>query len=50
MITRFENINVIEALRKIMRHNTEHYQSDFEYDIARLQKAAEDSHGSQCFL
>ena len=50
MATRFENVNVIEVLRKIMTHNTEHYQSDFEYDITRLQKAAEDSRGSRCFL
>lgn len=50
MLTRFENVNVIETLRKIMQHNTEHYQSDFEYDIASLQKAAEDSRGSRRFL
>ena len=50
MTTRFENVNVVEALRKIMQHNTEHYQSDFEYDIARLQKAVEDSRGSRHFL
>lgn len=50
MTKRFENVNVIETLRKIMLHNTEHYQSDFEYDIARLQKAAEDSRGSRNFL
>lgn len=50
MRTRFENVNIIEALRKIMLHNTEHYQSDFEYDIASLQKAAEDSQGSRHFL
>lgn len=50
MKTRFENVNLIEALRKIMLHNTEHYQSDFEYDIKSLQKAAEDSKGSRYFL
>lgn len=50
MQTRFENVNVFETLRQIMLHNTEHYQSDFEYDIASLQKAAEDSCGSRCFL
>lgn len=50
MATRFENVNIIEALRSIMVHNTEHYRSDFEYDITRLQKAAEDSRGSRCFL
>ena len=47
---RFENVDVIDTLRKIMQHNTEHYQSDFEYDIARLQRASEDSRGSRCFL
>lgn len=50
MATRFEKVNVIETLRTIMLHNTEHYQSDFEYDIARLQKAAEDSRGGRHFL
>lgn len=50
MRKRFEYVNVIETLRKIMLHNTEHYQSDFEYDIARLKKATEDSRGSRCFL
>ena len=50
MIARFENVNIIEALRKIMLHNTEHYQSDFEYDIKSLQEAAEDSEGSRHFL
>lgn len=47
---RFENVNIIEALRKIMLHNTEHYQSDSEYDIKSLQEAAEDSEGSRHFL
>lgn len=47
---RFENVDVIDTLRKIMQHNTEHYQSDFEFDINRLQKAAEESHDSRCFL
>ena len=50
MKARFENVNVIEVLKKIMMHNTEHYQSDFDYDIEKLQKAAEDSCGSRCFL
>ena len=47
---RFENVDVIDTLRKIMQHNTEHYQSDFEFDVERLQSAAEDSSGSRCFL
>ncbi len=47
---RFENVDIIEVLRKIMLHNTEHYQSDFEYDIKSLQEAAEDSEGSRHFL
>lgn len=50
MMMRFENVNIIEALRKIMLHNTQHYQSDFEYDIKSLQKAAEDSRGCRHFL
>ena len=47
---RFENVDVIDTLRKIMQHNTEHYQFDFEFDVERLQRAAEDSRGSRCFL
>lgn len=47
---KFEIVNLIESLRTIMEHNTEHYQSDFDYDIAKLQNAAGDSRGSRHFL
>ena len=37
---RFENVDLISALERIMKINTEHYQSDFEYDIKTIQAAA----------
>lgn len=38
---KYENVDVIASLEAVMRQNTRHYQSDFEYDRATLQKAAE---------
>ena len=32
----FKNVDVIEALRNIVKLNTENYQSDFNYDVLRL--------------
>ena len=37
---RFENVDLISALERIMKINTEHYQSDFEYDKKTIQAAA----------
>lgn len=50
MSTKFENVNIIETLQKIMLHNTQSFQWDFENDIKRLQKAAEDKQGCRYFL
>ena len=36
---RFENVDLISVLERIMKINTEHYQSDFEYDIKTVQAA-----------
>ena len=37
---RFENVDLLSALERIMKTNTEHYQSDFVYDIKTIQAAA----------
>lgn len=37
---KYENVDVIASLEAVMRQNTRHYQSDFEYDKATIQKAA----------
>ena len=36
---KFENMDVIAALKAIMHQNTAYYQSDFAFDIKMLQKA-----------
>ena len=48
--SKFENVDIISTLRKIMEHNTEHYQSDFNYDVKMLEQAAADPKGSRSFL
>lgn len=40
-LSKFENVDVINSLRKIMLHNTRHYQSDFENDNPALQTVYE---------
>jgi hypothetical protein len=48
---KFENVDVVEVLRKIMLHNTRFYQTDFSYDIKTLTDAADASDDSiQSFL
>ena len=47
---KFENVNVIDALQKIMSHNTRFYQSDFRYDIRTLADAAEYRSANKSFL
>ena len=47
---KFANVNLIRSLRQIMEHNTEHYQSEFDCDIAGLQNATRDSKGGRHFL
>lgn len=38
---KYENVDVIAALGAVMEINTEHYKSDFKYDIEMFQKAAD---------
>jgi len=47
---KFENVELIDALRKIMVHNTRFYQSDFRYDIRNLTDAAEYKSANKSFL
>lgn len=37
---KYENVDVISTLGVIMEINTEHYKSDFQYDIENFKKAA----------
>lgn len=50
MMKRFENVDVIDTLRKIMLHNTRYYQTDFEYDVRTLTDAAESNSWTRPFL
>lgn len=38
---KYMDVDIIASLEAVMLQNTRHYQSDFEYDRATLQKAAE---------
>ena len=40
----FKDVDIIASLRKIMSHNTQFYQTDFNYDIDDFKKAAASSH------
>lgn len=61
-MNKFENVDIVDSLRRIMNTNTEHYKSDFIYDVNHLKNAAqsknaEDKHllfmsrpsGTYCF-
>lgn len=48
--SKFECVNIIDTLHKIMEHHTEHFQSDFEYDVHDLTEAALDRQGNRNFL
>lgn len=37
---KFENVDVLETLNRILLKNTTHYRKDFEYDKASIQKAS----------
>lgn len=39
-MNKFENIDLIDSLRRIMETNTVHYQSDFNFDETKLRAAA----------
>ena len=40
---KFENVDVIDALQQIMRHNTAYYRNDFDIDKRILTRAAQSS-------
>lgn len=42
---KYENVDVTAALGAIMEINTEHYKSDFKYDIEMFQRAAAEPDG-----
>lgn len=46
----FENVDVIATLKEIMEHNTDFYQTDFQYDVEKLREAAEDRGGCRNFF
>lgn len=46
----FLNVDVLETLQKIMEHNTDYYQSDFQYDVTKLQEAAADRNADRHFF
>lgn len=37
---KFENVDIVNSLRQIMNINTEHYKSDFVYDVEMIRQAA----------
>ena len=37
---KFEDVDVIDSLRRIMNVNTKHYKSDFVYDAEKIRAAA----------
>jgi len=41
---KFEDVDIISALRKIVDNNNLHYKTDYEYDVEMLRSAAEGSH------
>jgi len=47
---KFENVDVIDTLRKIMLHNTRYYQTDFDYDVREMIGAAESNTANRSFL
>ncbi len=50
MMKKFENVDVIDTLRKIMLHNTRYYQTDFNYDVREMTDAAESNTANRSFL
>ena len=40
-MNKFENVNVVESLRAIMKQNTAHYQSDLDIDEKIIRAAVE---------
>lgn len=46
----FADVDVIATLQKIMEHNTDFFQTDFQYDVEKLREAAEDRGGYRGFF
>lgn len=46
----FQKVNILETLQTIMEHNTDFYQTDFQYDKEKLREAAEDRGGAREFF
>lgn len=46
----FVDVDVIATLQKIMEHNTNFYQTDFQYDVEKLRETAEDRGGYRGFF
>jgi len=42
---KFENVDIVAALGAVVELNTEHYKSDFKYDVDMFKKAARDPDG-----
>ena len=40
-MNKFENVDIVDSLRRIVNTNTEHYKSDFIYDVNHLKNAAQ---------
>ena len=50
-LKKFENVDVVDTLRSIMKQNTVYYQSDFQYDAEMFQTAATSTErGQKTFL
>ncbi len=51
MTRKFENIDILHVLRRIMEQNTAHYQMDFQYDenIIRKNALSDDKHDKTLF-
>lgn len=47
---KYENVDVTAALGAVMEINTEHYKSDFQYDIEMFQRAATEPDGNNNHL
>jgi len=46
----FMNVDVLVTLQKVVEHNTNYFQSDFEYDKEMLKEAAGERYGNRHFL
>ena len=46
----FMEVDVIATLQKIMEHNTDFFQTDFQYDVEKLREAAGDRGGYRSFF